>query len=371
MSSTTPRLQKNWTISPNIRLTPYVSLLATMGWWAYENKVRLLAAGWTLVCSSNGTTGPTTIADTTDRITSAASFQTRATVAAANQSWFIVRNTLGCQLLFTFMGATDDICYVAYSQGGLFALASPSTRQPTAVDIANVSIATSVINATTSGDRVMTTWAEPNSWANALFKGGSLVGYIGVESFDSAVNTSIQAAPMLAFHFTSGSLVNSASHPLITFANNHPGDGGGWAGLYTFHNYAGTYKYTRGQACMNGWVTASFGYVVNPSTNPWATSTSTPRLQNNAAIGLIPLVLNGVSCNAAFSFSDTENYGFIGVAQDWLWGMNHNTQLNDVFAGYEPADAVNATPRSNWFIAFGPGCIRPWKNASGSGMELS
>jgi hypothetical protein len=375
MGSLTPRLQKDWTITPNERLTPYVSLAATMGWWAYRNKEALLASGWTMVFSSTGAAGPSSAGDTTDRIASAASFATRVTGTGTSQSWFVVENSLGCQLLIAYMGASDDICLVAYSQGGLFTPQGytfpTNTYQPTATDKAFISIANSVINATTSGDRVMTTWVEPDSWANAIFRGGSLVGYMGLETFDSAVNPSIQAAPMLAFRFTSGSLVNSAAHPLITFANSFPGDGAGWVGVYTFHNYAGTYKYTRGMAYAAGWVTGGFGYVVNPNTNPWQTSTSTPRLQNNAAIGLIPLILNGVSSNQTFSFSDTENYGFMGVAQDWFWGMNHNTLLNDVFAGYEPTDLVTDAPRSNWMIAFGPGCIRPWKNASGSGMELA
>lgn len=374
MSTLTPRLQKDWTVSANIRLTPYVSLVATMGWFMYENKTKLLAAGgWTLKWSCDGVTGPTSAGDTTDRITSAASFSVRATTAPVAQSWFIVQATNGCQLLFTYMGATDDVAYIAYSQGGLFTLnGTNSNRQPTATDQANLTApGMSLINSTTSGDRVMSIWVAANSWGNALFRGGTLQQYIGLETFDSAVTPTLQATPMLVHRILSNTLVNTASNKLITFQNEHPADGTGWGGVFTFHNYAGVYKYTRGMAYAIGYQTAAFGYSVNANTNPWATSTSTPRLQNNAAIGLIPLILNGISSGQSFAFNDIDNYGFMGVAIDWWWGMNHNTLLNDVFGGYEPTDLPNAAVRSNWLIAFGPGCIRPWRNASGSGMETA
>lgn len=217
----------------------------------------------------------------------------------------------------------------------------------------------------------MSIWVEADSWACAVFRQGSLVAYMGLESFNSAVDPTIQAAPMLAFRFTAGQLVNSAANVLTTFPNNFPGDGAGWGGIFTFHNYNGIFKYTRFQACVIGWATAAFGYAVNPNTNPWATSTSTPRLQNNAAIGLIPLILNGISSNQSFSFNDQDNFGYGGIAIDWWWGINHNTLLNDVFSGYEPGDANTDPPRTNWMIAFGPGCIRPWKNASGLGMQTA
>jgi hypothetical protein len=370
MGSLTPRLQKDWQIYPNVRLTPFVSLLATMGWWAYENKVRLLGAnGWTMVWSSDGTTGPASAGDNTDRITSAAAFATRATVAAAPQSWFIVENSLGCQLLFSYLGASDDICSVHYSQGGLFTIPGTPTHQPQAVDQAKLVYATSIISSTASDDRVMSIWVEQDSWAMAVFRAGTLLQYMGLESFDSAVDPTIQASPMVAFRFAPGGLIANASHSLITLGNTHPIEiPASWNGAFTFHNYNGIYKYTRFAVPYAGWVTQSFGYSTVPNTNPWQTSTNTPRLQNNAAIGLVPVIFNGITSGQSFAAADTENWGYGGIAQDWWWGINHNTLMNDVFSGYEQGDLITDPPRSNWLIAIGPGVIRPWKDASGLGM---
>lgn len=151
-----PVKAKTWIISPCNRVA-YVSLLGTMGAYIYGASVFLLANGYTCKFSSNGTTGPTNSADTTNRLTSAAGFAVRATIAAAAQSWIVLTDGSGIQILITYQGASDDIARISFSAGG-FTLAGTTTQQPTATDEQLVTSATSLILATTSGDRLWSGW---------------------------------------------------------------------------------------------------------------------------------------------------------------------------------------------------------------------
>jgi len=171
-----PQMTKDWTIYPNIR-TMFSSLVNTIGWFAYENKTRLLQCQWSLFWSCDGATGPTNSNDRTDRIVSAANFVTRGANAASAQSWFVLTNTDGVQLLFAFQGASDDVMRISYSPGGLFTLATPSTNQPTATDEVVMSSVTTVVNNTTNADRVMSVFCAVDStaWRVAVFRQGTLI----------------------------------------------------------------------------------------------------------------------------------------------------------------------------------------------------
>jgi hypothetical protein len=352
----TPRLTKAWTVTPNLRVT-YVSLAATMGWFAYENKTALIAAGWTMKFSSDGTTGPSSGADTTDRITSAATFVTRATVAAAAQSWFVVQNADGVQLMITYQGASDDICRISYSHGGLFTLAGTTTHQPTATDEMVLSTGNSVINATTANDRVMTIWCTTESWCNALFRQATMQAFMSVEKFDSAVLTSIQAKPYLCTRYTdlSSTINNNPTGPM-SYVSNTAFGAAGWTGTATFHTFGGTNRASR---VTSVWYPAGpAGSNHNAGTLPL---TSTPALQGGGAMPLLPHLLQAESA--------TNLNGFAGIPIDNWWALTSSFATparGDFCPGLDNTDSIGDSPRTNWLIALGAGRIMPWRNAAAS-----
>jgi len=167
----------------------YVSLLTVMGDGMHKLKVELLAAGWVMWASSDGTTGPTNDSDRTDRIATRANFATRATIAAAAQSWFMVKSTLDVYVLVTYQGATDDVARVSFSVGG-YTLAATKTHQPTATYERVICSDTSLILATTSADRIFHIWCDTagTSFRLATARSGVFVGLnFGVETFTPAV----------------------------------------------------------------------------------------------------------------------------------------------------------------------------------------
>ena len=160
---TYPVHSRTWDISTTRSL--YVSLLATMGDGMYALLTKLLAQGYVLKWTSNGTTGPSGAGDTTNRITSAANFQTRAAAAAAAQSYFVVTDANNVQVLVTYQGATDDIARVSFSPTAAFALAGTPTHQPTATDERVVVSTVTLIVATTSADRLFHIWVSSDAKA--------------------------------------------------------------------------------------------------------------------------------------------------------------------------------------------------------------
>jgi len=169
----------------------YTSLLGVIGDGMYKLKVELLAAGWTMWASSNGTTGPTDASDRTDRIASAADFATRAAAAAAPQSYFVVKSTRGDYVLVTYQGATDDVVRLSWTLDG-YTLAATKTHQPTSTTASQerlIASAASIIANTTSGDRIFQIWASTDglSFRMAIASANLHVGLvIGFETLTPA-----------------------------------------------------------------------------------------------------------------------------------------------------------------------------------------
>ena len=151
-----PVLLKTWVISPNNRIT-FVSLLDTMARYLFGVKAFLKLNGYTVRGSSDGVTGAM---DLVDRWTTFANVTTRATAAAAVQSWIVLRDGNGVDILLTYQGASDDIARISFSPGQLFVAAGTPTHQPTATDEQVVSSAVSLINATASVDRLWFGWVS-------------------------------------------------------------------------------------------------------------------------------------------------------------------------------------------------------------------
>jgi hypothetical protein len=370
---TFPQLQKNWTVSPNVRQA-FTTLVGVAGWYAYENKTRMLAVGWTVKFTSNGTTGPASGVDTTDRITSAATFATRATVAAAPQSWYVLQNADGIQILFAYQAAGvsptgDDIIRISYSQGGLFTLAGTTTHQPTATDEIVMSAATTVINATASLDRVMSIFCanDTTAWRCCLFRNSVLISSISLDKVTRIAPSTTLTVPYLFGNFVrmSRELLNEAVD-------------------ITTPVYPEMHTQAIGAASFRGWGGRVFTAAVSRVCRMYGASVYA---SGNNAMNSNTLANGGII--QIFSSTFCASMGGTG-ALCWpiiVWGEN-TVQLDGPWAsiidwsqmvttsitspsvgafvpGLDVGDNPISDPaRTNWFVALGAGAIWPWKNAA-------
>jgi len=361
------QLQKDWSINPNVR-NVFVSLVDMSGWWIYENHAWLKTHGWTVKFTSNGTTGPASNADTTDRITNKTAASVRGATSTAVQSWSVLQSSDGVQLLFAFQGTTDDVIRLSYSPGGLFVINVTDSRfQPTATDEVVWCQGNSVVNATASADRVMTIWAadDGTAWSNGLFRAGTFQTMLGFEKINSACPVSVFAKPYLAYRYNAFDRNNATggNGPVYDPSSTAAGAAawiGGLARVFT----AGVNRITRvGGGTVQLAANAGVALAIEDSF-----LSNLPALQNGT-MALIPWIPSGEKA--------AQLDGFLGTPVDWWIGYGGNTAtpaFNDVFPGFEPGDVPGVSggqtgigdPRTNWFIAWGPTMIRPWKNVAAS-----
>lgn len=372
------QVTKTWSVSPNIRLTPFVSLNATMGWWLYENKARLLACGWTLMGTSDGAGASFGGPD----LWSSASVGPlmRGLTAASPQSWAVLENADGLQLLFTYQGAGvapvgDDICRISMSQAGLFILGGGgATHQPTATDEVIITHETSVINATASADRVMSLGCTDKDWWNATYRAGSIVLYLSCNEVDSACDLVTLAVPYAVSKLNNMTADGSGPGSNVTQRTSIGGYGSGdpaqsataFLGVATRVVTSGVPRIIRvgGGARTVPTATAFYVGAVGPASNINSQSTlghtlSTPPALNN---GTIPVLTIDWFGEYAAGMD-----GYLGSPIDWWYGhtsLYYLPNLGDMIAALAPGD-TQATPlRSNWLVALGAGVIRPWLNAA-------
>lgn len=153
MSLPTP--VKTWTYGINNRIT-YVSLNDAMATLLYGLKTFLVSTmGWTVKYTCDGTTGPTSSTDHTDRWASKANCTTRGTLVTNAQAFAVLTDGNGCDMLFAYQGTSDDLARIAVSVSGVFLPAATPNQQPTATDQMDCNPATqTLISNTTSGDRL-------------------------------------------------------------------------------------------------------------------------------------------------------------------------------------------------------------------------
>lgn len=190
---TMPAVQKTWLISANNRIS-YVSLNATMGAFLYGLKQYLKTQGYTVAGSCNGTTGAM---DGVDRWASPANAQTRFGGTAGAQSWIVLTDGNGVQILFTYDGTADNLATFGFSPGALYVVAATPTFKPTATDEQLVLTSTDLINATTSSDRTWFCWVDNlhKSFRVIVARAGVFVGQLwGVELVASKVVSGVTTA---------------------------------------------------------------------------------------------------------------------------------------------------------------------------------
>lgn len=158
--------------SLNQTLSAYISIII----------LQAIAKGYTCVGSSNGTTAAL---DGVNRWSATAAVRGATTTTA--QSWLIMQAANGAQTLFFYTGASDDICGIACSPSGAYALAGTATFKPTATDECIGIQSASIVGATASANRVADVWIDSahNGWRACIFRSNVLVGpMIWCELFD-------------------------------------------------------------------------------------------------------------------------------------------------------------------------------------------
>ena len=362
-----PQLTKNWTISPNLR-RGFTTMVDMVGWFFYENKTKLLAAGWTVKFSSGHVvgvlTGPSGSGDTTDRWTSIGTILTRATVAASPQSWMVLQNNEGLQILFDYQGASDDIGRICCSPGGLYTLAGTTTHQPTATDEVQTCVLTSLVNATASQDRVMQIWTTTDTrhWSFALFRSGNLEHVIGVERITSYCGPNVFDVPYVGYRHNLLQLyVNPTFGTITPITTSNSSSAVGTANHLSTHARVFTNAASRIVRVAAGWIEVAgvadgFARTYN---DPFFNDIY-PALQGSRGAPCYPLIWSG---ERAVNLD-----GILGSPIDW-W-LCHTNQAgvparSNMLPGFDVGDNPNTDPvRSNWCVALGNAMVRPWKNAA-------
>jgi hypothetical protein len=357
---TAPITSKLWTIAPNVR-NLYTTLVDMTAWCLYENKVAMVGVGWTVKFSSDGVTGPANGADTTDRWLARANAGVRAAVAAAAQSWIVLQNVDGVQVLLDFQGASDDIARIAFSPKGLYTLAGTTTHQPTATDEVICSSTATVISATAGGDRVMSIWTsnDTRNWSFIVFRTAAVISFIGVERIVNLCGPGVFGDGVVDIPYVGWRYTNLVRHNSTSFPGTiNPTSGllfgvtGAIARVFT----AGTSKTIR---IGGGGVLCCYeGNAGGGPTNPFLSTVNVSEL--NIGVPAMPVLWS--------SFITAGATGFIGYPIDW-WQMvaagGATPAQSDFVPGYEVGDTPGVDPvRTNWFVALGASVIRPWKNSA-------
>lgn len=185
-----PTQTRTYSFSVNNR-SSYSSLITVMGDYLYGIKNFLVARlGYTVKYTCDGTTGPSSAADHTDRWTDATKARTRGANAASPQSFVVLTDGDGVDFMLTYQGATDDVARYSISQTGVFTPAGTSTNQPTATDESVAVSGTTLIEASTSADRVFHLMAtsDKKNWRAFICRAGKATGVLlGLETYTSAL----------------------------------------------------------------------------------------------------------------------------------------------------------------------------------------
>jgi hypothetical protein len=191
---TIPALTKTWTISANNRVV-FTTLNGAMSGHMFGIKQFLKANGYTVKGSSTGSVAPpanTLITDGVDRWATAADAATRGAGANNAQSWIILTDGNGADILIAYQGATDDIIVIQYSVGQLWTTQATATFQPTATDSLAVSTNGSLIgNSGITTDRMWCGWVDSQKKLCRFMvaSGGLYVGSVwGIELFSTEVS---------------------------------------------------------------------------------------------------------------------------------------------------------------------------------------
>lgn len=345
-----------WTITPNVR-SAYTTLNAMGAWWFYQNHLAIKAK-WTLKWTCDGTTGPTGVSDATDRLTDATKTATRATVAAAAQSWAVYSNVDGVQLKITYQGTSDDILKIGYSRSDGYVLAVTTTNEPTATDEC-FHIGPTVIGAGLSADRVMSIWvrSDGRGWRCATWRSGVGQSIIWVDKGTSLAGVRI-TNPIMTPPYSNGH-INGAGTTRYTNIGSVMGAPPSFS---TANNSILIRAYTdigRNIPVGGGGVTISGALDGGMGTLFF---NDKPAAQNNEGLPMLPIWWSGPRVL-------NQDGWFLSPLDFWCCYSSNDSTIPasaDSFGGYNTGDDYTATARSNWLMALGPACVWPWLNIAPS-----
>ena len=251
-----PPVTKTWVFAPNNRVS-FVSLLDASSRILFGIKNFLVATmGYTVKYSCDGTTGPTSSSDHTDRWLSVSNAATRASTATAGpQSFVVLTNGSGVDILLVYQGSSDDVFKVSFSPGGLFTPAGTSTQQPTATDEQVCVSGVSMVTNSATNDRVWHIMAtsDKTMFRVFIYRLDVLVYSFGVEAIIPTVNSTVV--------FTANTVGWSTNNATMTAL----GAGGHVLGTSTSNN-GGVARVNSVNCVLAGCGESFFGSVLNPLT---------------------------------------------------------------------------------------------------------
>ena len=185
-----PVATRTYTFLLNTRST-FVLLTTVMGDYLFTIKNFLVATmGYTVKYSCDGTTGPSSGSDHTDRWTNA----TKAAIQGANtstaQSWIVLTDGDGVDFMLSYTGATGDVARYAHSQTGVYTPAGTATFPATATDEVVDSITGSWIESSLTLDRLINVMAtaDKKNWRAFIARNNIFTGaFLGLETYTSAL----------------------------------------------------------------------------------------------------------------------------------------------------------------------------------------
>lgn len=353
-------VKKKWTVFANIRKTPFVSLANTAGWWMFQQHTafksttsQLDGAGqkvaWSVQYTCDGVTGPSNASDHTDRLASESDCDNQGANAAAAQSYGVWRNPDGVEVLIANQGATADILRISYSPGGLFV--PNGTQQPTATDEVVISTGNTVINATTSSDRVMSIFMRDDgkAWRCITFRQNAQIVDVGVERVKQSyvsqrVVNPVFSQPYVGYRFTIEARGAGAGSP--------SGNPNGVIGASTFSGIAARVFTNIAQNIRVG-----AGELALAGGGSFAAEK--PALQAGEGIPFIPPMWSG---------ENTANMdGLFACPEDWWVAYTNSTAVpavGDFFPAFQDGDNLAGAARSNWLVAFGSARVVPWNDSA-------
>lgn len=314
MAISLPTPEVTWNFQLQTRVS-YTSLNQVAAECVYTVVTRLIAEGWTVKGSCDGTTGAM---DAVNRWTDYTKAQTRFNGVAGAQSWIVLTDAHGGNVVFSYNGATDDRYNFWWSPlGDVVINGTNSTYEPTAttqirMNAYYTSTFMGLVGTGTSGDRLVSVWTtnDAKNFRVAIARAGNWQCCFGVEEYAPAVlGAGITLQPSFAWIYPGDSLQNTSGRGLLGVATTpsantfdqwrvmgYRTDGGG-----TELIYARTTKII-GAAAGTPIVTTDTGRG------------ETPELQGGASYDMRSLGL----------YSQTSGHkGNVGRIRDWYWGTNN------------------------------------------------
>ncbi len=306
-----PTITRAWTISGNNRYT-YVTVLSAMQNFALSMKNFLKTTmGYTVKGSCTAGTGAM---DGVDRWSVSTDVTPQGANPTSSQAWFVLTDGNGVDILLAFQGGSFDVFRFSFSPSGSYVAAGTANNQPTATDECLIVSGQTIVNASTSMDRVWHMWgsSDKKMCRFALFRNGVLITFWGVEQCMSTVQPPATFSPPVWGYFWNSLTMGVFSGSLMA------GGGSPNGGVCKVHTSLDVFPVLGGGGEGFGAVGGSTGSFYN---------VEKPELQGSNGEILVPLTITSITTNAE---------GKLGNRIDWwaaITGTTTTTPSNgDTFA---------------------------------------